>query len=124
MLKMKKQVFEIPNPCGLVCDSGHCLFFSGEKSPKCPGCIKCMGNPFWGECKIYKCATEKDVEHCGLCNDFPCELLIQQFDPSNPRGEEEAIFRIGQLTIRAKIGTKKWLERLADGTLASFDYKN
>ena len=79
--------------------------------------------PFWGECKVNRCSTEKGLDHCGVCNDFPCELLIQQFDPSNPRGKEEAIFRIGQLAIRAKLGTINWLKRLADGSLAQFDYK-
>jgi hypothetical protein len=121
---MEHKAFEIPSPCGIACDSEKCLFFLGEKEPKCPGCIECAGKPFWGECKIYKCAAENGVEHCGLCKDFPCDLLPEQFDPSNPRGKEEAIFRIGQLTIRGKIGTKKWLKRLADGSLVLFDQKN
>lgn len=121
---MENKGFEIPSPCGHVCDSGKCLFFLGKKSPLCPGCIKCAGNPFWGECKVYKCAAEKNIEHCGLCEEFPCQILPEQFDPSNPRGKEEAIFRIGQLAIRAKIGTKKWLEQLMDGKLTLFDTEN
>jgi len=124
MLNMEKKTFTTPSPCGIACDSGKCMFYTGKKEPQCPGCIKCAGKPFWGECKVYKCAAEKGVKHCGLCKDFPCDLLPEQFDPSNPRGREEAIFRIGQLAIRAKIGTNKWLEKLADGSLILFDQEN
>jgi len=114
---MKKD-YKIPGYCGIICD--RCGFYTGEKSPSCPGCLVCASKPFWGICKTASCAISKNVEHCGLCEDFPCTLLPEQFDPSNQRGKEEAIFRIGQLAIRAKIGTKKWLQQRANGKLVGF----
>ncbi len=109
----------IAAPCGLICDP--CPFYKGEKEVKCQGCLENKGDIFWGECKTAKCANEKDVEHCGLCSEFPCEILIDQYDPNHPMGKQEAIFRIGQLAIREKIGTEEWLKRRADGELVSFD---
>ena len=121
---MAKSNFEIPTPCGFNCDNGKCMHYTGKKQPQCPGCVVCSGKPFWGECKLYKCAQEHKVEHCGLCDEFPCDLLPTHFDPDNPYGKEEAIFRIGQLTIRAKIGTKKWLQQLRTGKLVVFNIEN
>lgn len=109
---------KIARYCGSICD--NCKFFKGVKEPKCLGCLSCAGKPFWGKCNVAECAINKKIEHCGLCADFPCELLPKQFDPNNPRGKEEAIFRIGHLAIRAKIGTEQWLEKLANGYLVSF----
>jgi hypothetical protein len=42
-------------------------------------CISCKagsGNP---ECKVRKCAKEKDVEMCALCESYPCELFKKYF---------------------------------------------
>ena len=58
-----------------------------------------------------------------MCSEFPCELLPEQFDPNNPRGKEEAIYRIGQLAIRAKIGTVEWLNQRSNGKLIDFKRK-
>lgn len=110
---------QIGSYCGSICDT--CEFYKGEKEPKCPGCLECAGKPFWGNCDAANCSIEKNIEHCGLCENFPCEKLPEQFDPNKPRGKEEAIFRIGQLAIRAKIGTKEWLEQRANGSLVGFE---
>ncbi len=121
---MDQPSYTLTAPCGIVCDSGKCMYFTGKKEPRCPGCIKCSGKPFWGECRVYKCANEHNVEHCGLCSEFPCEYLPTHFDPDNLHGQEEAIFRIGHLAIRAKIGTEKWLGKLREGKLVVFDIEN
>ena len=113
------QDFKIAAPCGLICD--ECLWHNGKKEVTCPGCHISEGKPFWGECEVYQCAKMKKFEHCGTCNDFPCETIINQFDPNIPNGEIEAIFRIGQLAIRTKIGTKEWLKKRSKGKLPNFE---
>ena len=113
-----KVEFKIAAPCGLICD--ECPWYKGEKEQNCPGCLAKKGKPFWGECEVYQCSDMKKIEHCGSCSEFPCETIINHYDPNNPKGAQEAIFRIGQLTIRASIGTKSWLERRSDGSLTNF----
>ena len=56
--------------CGLYCDT--CEFV--EKCG-CKGCVESAGNPFHGSCSVAKCCLEKKIAHCGLCEEFPCELL-------------------------------------------------
>lgn len=118
-LKAMTDKFSLPTVCGLICDI--CSWFKGEKEPKCPGCSAVEGKPFWGACQAHQCAQEHQVEHCGVCKEFPCETMINQYDPNHPKGPQEAIFRIGQLAIRAKIGTEEWLRRRANNELPGFD---
>lgn len=50
---------------------------------KCDGCQKPDAeNPFriGGDCPIRNCAVEKEILHCGLCNDFPCDLMKQHLE--------------------------------------------
>ena len=56
--------------CGLLCTT--CEFV---KSHNCKGCIATKGNPFYGECKIAKCAIGKGYSHCGQCENIPCDML-------------------------------------------------
>ncbi|MBS7528808.1 DUF3795 domain-containing protein [Fusibacter paucivorans] len=56
--------------CGLEC--GICDYM---KDGKCKGCHVMKGNSLFGECKWYRCCTEKGYEHCGKCNEFPCNEL-------------------------------------------------
>lgn len=48
----------------------------------CQGCIESDGHCMeWAQsngCPIHKCAREHDVQFCGLCEEFPCEWLIQK----------------------------------------------
>jgi general stress protein 26 len=34
-----------------------------------------MDKPFWGECDVKICCEGKGLDHCGLCADFPCDVL-------------------------------------------------
>ena len=96
--------------CGILCND--CEFYSGEKAPQCPGCFQSDGAPFWGQCQLYKCNKQKSVDHCGICTDFPCEKFIDQFDPNNPEGQKDAVFRAGILAYRTKHGDKKAVDLL------------
>ena len=97
---------ELLGPCGELC--GLCPYYKGEKTPHCNGCGYQKGHLFHGECRVYFCAEKHDVEHCGLCPEFPCDLLVGQFDPTD--GPKSAFLRAGLLAYRKKHGTTKYVE--------------
>ena len=77
------------------------------------------GKPFWTAqikdkiCPLYNCCiNQKQLEHCGLCDEFPCETFTGLRDPSLT--EEEArqalLARQNELVKRKEIGTERWLE--------------
>jgi len=56
--------------CGLAC--GECGY---GKETGCVGCVD-MEAPPWGEaCPVKDCCEKTGLEHCGLCDGFPCALL-------------------------------------------------
>lgn len=62
----------IESRCGMLCT--ECQF---RLEPGCNGCTN-ITKPFWGEaCPLKDCCEGKNLEHCGLCTDFPCSLLHQ-----------------------------------------------
>jgi len=93
-------------PCGSYC--GTCEFLNKEEKPNCSGCGNQGGHPFWGECKLHACARKHRVNHCADCEDFPCELFVNQFDPAH--GQKSAFTRAGLLAYRKKAGTEKYIE--------------
>jgi hypothetical protein len=46
--------------------------------------------------------NKHSVDHCGVCEEFPCEQFINHFDPNNPEGQRNAVTRAGVLAYRAK----------------------
>ncbi len=60
---------KIESRCGIECSK--CEY---RESMNCKGCTKII-NPFYGECAVKKCAEKKEVQCCGECPEFPCELL-------------------------------------------------
>jgi hypothetical protein len=96
------------NACGSYCDG--CPSYGSGGDPPCAGCTQTQGNPWWGECKLFKCTSEKNVAHCGLCSEFPCEISATHFDPDNPLGQRNAVVRIGVLAYRTKHGDAKAIE--------------
>ena len=62
----------IKGKCGTDCNA--CQF----KEPfNCGGCDKQNGQIFWGECDIFKCASDKGFDHCGKCPKLPCTELTE-----------------------------------------------
>lgn len=53
----------------------------------CKGCAN-MDAPFWGGvCQVKSCCEGRGLEHCGLCEEFPCVMLSemgkeQGYDPA------------------------------------------
>ncbi|UCG35957.1 MAG: DUF3795 domain-containing protein [Candidatus Bathyarchaeota archaeon] len=91
-------------PCGTHC--GFCLYYKKERMPSCSGCGVHKGQPFWGDCKLYGCTRDHEVEHCGLCTEFPCDQFVNQYDPEH--GQRSAFTRAGLLLYRKKAGTEKY----------------
>ena len=106
---------ELLGPCGELCEI--CPYYKSEKSPRCSGCGNQKGHMFYGDCRVYFCAEKHNVEHCGACAEFPCELLVGQFDPE--AGPQSAFLRAGLLAYRKKHGITKYVEaakKLRTGT--------
>ncbi|WP_040195547.1 DUF3795 domain-containing protein [Candidatus Soleaferrea massiliensis] len=61
----------IESKCGILCAA--CAY---REQMNCKGCVR-IEQPFWGACPIKACCEQKEHEHCGLCADFPCKLLLQ-----------------------------------------------
>lgn len=67
--------------CGICCNSCE-----RKEQVHCKGCLE-MKLPFWGgECEVKSCCEERGLDHCGVCPEFPCEMLStmgvdQGFDP-------------------------------------------
>ena len=64
-------------------------------------------------CPLYDCCVnKKQLEHCGLCTEFPCKTFSELRDPSlsEDEAEKSLITRQNELLRRKEIGTEKWLE--------------
>jgi hypothetical protein len=99
---------QIFSPCGINCNS--CPWYKHELDPKCLGCHELEGKPFWGTCETYSCIQRNQVEHCGLCEEFPCKEFMNRYDPRE--GPANALMRAGLLAFRAKYGDDETLELL------------
>lgn len=72
----------IQSRCGVLCD--ECKY---KDSVNCKGCVH-ISKPFWGEsCPLKSCCEEKSLEHCGLCDEFPCKVL-EQFAYDKDQGDD------------------------------------
>jgi hypothetical protein len=97
---------EMDTVCGLYCD--ECRYLGS----KCEGCDATDGGPLWVEymdydiCPVYECCTEdKELEHCGLCDGFPCDtfMKMEEGDPemSPVEAAASAEKRMNELIRRA-----------------------
>ncbi len=106
-------VIALAAACGLYC--GDCEFMEKQ----CQGCNQVKGKPFWTEqfdmevCPLYGCCVnQKELEHCGLCDEFPCELFISLRDPalSDEEAAQSLQKRQKDLRLRKEISTEAWLK--------------
>jgi hypothetical protein len=93
--------------CGEYC--GVCVFFTGEKQPRCLGC---RANPEMGSaaCSIFKCCRSLGVANCSVCAEFPCHALVHGYNPSNPDGPRNALVRVAMTAYRARHGDEETIE--------------
>ena len=93
--------------CGIYC--GDCEY---REKMSCPGCIKCGGKVFWGECDVAKCCIERGLDHCGQCEDVPCEMLRRfAYDPEE--GDDGQ--RIRNVQAWQEKGVDAWLKERGEG---------
>jgi hypothetical protein len=72
----------IESRCGCLCN--ECDY---RETANCGGCIA-ITKPIWGEsCPVKDCCESKNLDHCGLCEDFPCEML-NQFAYDEEQGDD------------------------------------
>ncbi|MCW4016864.1 MAG: DUF3795 domain-containing protein [Candidatus Bathyarchaeota archaeon] len=99
--------------CGLFC--GTCEHLN----TKCRGCGHQKGKPFWTSmmnveyCPLYNCCVNtKHLEHCGVCNELPCDTFLALRDPalSDEEAKKALVLRQNDLTKRKEVGTEKWLK--------------
>ncbi len=83
----------IDSRCGL-----HCTGCSLKASHGCKGCIETEGKPFHGECPVAICCQERGGQHCGECEEFPCELL-ERYSCNPEHGDTPVGARIEQCRI-------------------------
>jgi hypothetical protein len=104
---------EFAAPCGLYC--GDCEHIGVQ----CKGCGHQYGKPFWTVqtniemCPVYKCCRIRNrLEHCGLCDNFPCDMFNKFHDPAlGPEEANQAVLnRIKDLLRRKELRTIEWLK--------------
>ncbi len=93
--------------CGAYC--ANC-----EDLETCGGCASRIARMADGPCDRYHCCTEvKRLEHCGLCDEFPCA----SFDVNCTGLPDELFGRVRERTIsqlrrRAEVGTMAGLREV------------
>lgn len=111
--------------CGLFCPSCG-LYIGTREDPKrleilakvlgrpveeirCEGCRAELRSLSCRECKMDKCATEKGVDFCGSCGDYPCQDL-KDFQCAMPHRIElwNSLERIRE------VGPEKWYAEMAE----------
>ena len=71
----------VESRCGILCKK--CEY---KEKTGCRGCVN-IEKPFWGgNCPVKSCCEEKGNIHCGMCSEFPCELLLQ-YSYDNEQGD-------------------------------------
>ena len=82
------------------------------------------GRPFWAAqlpasvCPLHDCCrNEKQKQHCGLCEKFPCEVFLALRDPAMSDAEFEKSLQARQAAPRRRteIGTGRWLREISGG---------
>jgi hypothetical protein len=107
---------EIAAPCGVCCQL--CEFYESESGLTCGGCLDdrlCRVDEV--DCLFVRCTAKHGVEHCGLCEEFPCRELYDAHVACSRATPQIAVFRIGDLALRAQMGTARWLQEKLSGSL-------
>ncbi|MFC2167620.1 DUF3795 domain-containing protein [Acidobacteriota bacterium] len=124
----KETVKKMTSPCGLPCF--HCSAHLAVSNPTirkkvsealnipeekatCEGCRSQEGRikllKAQKQCSIYKCTTEKNIDFCNECDDFPCE----RFQPYADQSHYPHNTKMYQLCMMKKLGIEKWAEEEA-----------
>jgi len=92
-----------------------------EEKASCPGCRAQGGTiEFLGmkePCSVYKCITEKGIDFCSDCGDFPCDHLHPYADRATMVPHNTKVFN---LCLIRKMGLKAWAETKAAGVKKTY----
>lgn len=83
----------LASSCGLYC--GDCE----QLGKSCAGCGSVKGRPFWTThagvetCPLYDCCVnQRQLEHCGQCDELPCKVFNEFYDPAlSPEDAKKSI---------------------------------
>ena len=112
---------ELLAPCGLYC--GVCGVYIAHRDDNvklkgklagfygvtpedlaCKGCLSDQRSSFCSSCSIRECVSDKGIDGCHQCDDFPCDF-INNFPV--PVGKKVILRAVPN---RKEIGTEKWVE--------------
>jgi len=111
-------------PCGLHC--GDCGVYKVKDDPSlreiidscsanwngdpCPGCRQIKGNCLGvdGTCETYACVTERGLDFCFECPEFPCAKLNPAAERANVLPHNIKVFN---LCCIKEQGLVRWLEK-------------
>ena len=119
----------LTSPCGLDCWNCIMYLVKDDKSKRekiakkmnvpedkasCQGCRNEKGIiGFLGmtePCKVFKCVSEKRIDFCCDCEDFPCDNLHPYAQYANQRPHNTKVFN---LCLIKKMGLEDWVENKA-----------
>ncbi len=139
-----KTAKKMSSPCGIACF--NCSVHKATNNPEirkmvaetlnmpeekacCEGCRPSKGHckalkPDT-QCKIYQCITEKKIDYCFECDDFPCSRL----HPYADKAQYPQNTKMYQLCMIKKLGVEKWANEEAETILDTyktkpFDFEN
>jgi hypothetical protein len=116
-------------PCGLDCF--NCLTYVANENEElrrkisenldipvkravCAGCRGEGGKPDflnWTEpCMVFRCITEKNLDFCSQCSDFPCDRLHPYADRASEVPHNTKVFN---LCLIKKMGLEPWAKTKA-----------
>mgnify|MGYP006288394423 CR=1 FL=1 len=98
--EIKIKQYEKLSFCGIYC--GGCKNY--KENMNCMGCR--YEESMLDDCPTRTCAIEKDLLHCGECEDFPCSVLNDFYEDGKPH--HEVAFK-NMLRIK-EVGIEKWLD--------------
>jgi hypothetical protein len=116
-------------PCGLDCFNCS-VYRAGEnvelrrkisdnlgmpfEQAVCKGCRQENGKPAflgWSEpCNVYRCITNRNLDFCSECSDFPCDNLHPYADRASEVPHNTKVFN---LCLIKKIGLEAWAKAKA-----------
>ena len=72
-------------------------------------CECCKGRSICGHCEIFPCASEKDIDSCADCADFPCEHVTAFENDGMPHHKTA----VANLRTIKKEGAAAWFAKLS-----------
>jgi len=98
-------------------------YLKGVELSECPGC---KNDKERGRCNIKDCAINKKIDHCGECDNYPCELIVKFAFDGMPHHENvlKNIEKIKEIGVEKWIAEEKKAYKCSCGNLLSWYVTN